>query len=448
MERYRLWNEKILVAYSCGPDSTVLLHALATVCDAMRLSLVAAHIDHGIRLPCEGEADRRHAEWFAERIGVPLRIVSIPHGHIAEEAKRSGRSVEETARDRRHTELHRLMQDVECSCVAFGHTADDDVETIIMRLFQGSGIGGLKGIPEKRGHIIRPLIRCTRKDILAYVEEASLSFRTDPTNSREEYLRNRVRISLIPAIRTVFPGYSTGIAAIGEKMRLIEDYLEQETTGRLAWKRTATGYVLPLENFLAAHGALRIHSLYRMFNATVRGGPRRLPFRFLRPLLDDSYIANRNVLLSGYGLVLEKKGDKLFWQTDIVDDEEKGYCILVKKDCTYSIGENGIVITRKVEAGEEGLLDDASLDMLAVLRSRRVGDVIKTKTGTISLKKLFIDWKVPKEARLRIPVLQTRNGIQAVFGKTYGYKDIFSEELNREQRTGGIMRFFVFDNGV
>ncbi|MCC6487496.1 MAG: tRNA lysidine(34) synthetase TilS [Candidatus Hydrogenedentes bacterium] len=216
--------DRILVAVSGGPDSVCLLHVLLELGYAVE----AAHLDHQTR---EGEsaADAEFTHALCEKLGVPLHKASRP---IAAEAEQSPLSFEEYARNARYAFLTATAETQGISIIATGHHADDQAETVLMRVLRGTSPGGLAGIPPVRSsgiaRIIRPLIGAYSRDILAYLREHGLPYRTDKSNADDCYLRNRVRNFLLPELTIVYnPRLPEGLARLAEVQRAENELLDE-----------------------------------------------------------------------------------------------------------------------------------------------------------------------------------------------------------------------------
>jgi tRNA(Ile)-lysidine synthase len=193
IERRALFKggERTIVAVSGGPDSLALLHAMARVAKELSLELHVAHFDHRLR---DGSAeDARFVEREAEKLGLPFHL-----GVADDTAKPKGRSPEEAARNRRHSYLHSLARELGASRIAFGHTLDDQAETVLINLFTGAGRRGLGGMPPRRWFVVRPLIDLRRSDTEAFCRALKLEPRRDPTNDAPEFLRNVIRHEVMP----------------------------------------------------------------------------------------------------------------------------------------------------------------------------------------------------------------------------------------------------------
>jgi tRNA(Ile)-lysidine synthase len=183
-------GETVLVALSGGCDSTALLHALRVLAPALRLRLHALHVDHGLRPESVAEADA--VQRAAARMDVAVEIARVA-------VERTG-SLEEAARRARYAALDACAGRVDADRIALGHTADDQAETVLMRMLEGAGVRGLAGIPAVRGRIIRPLIEVRRAPLAAWLREAGLTWIEDPSNRDLRFTRNRLRHAVLPGL--------------------------------------------------------------------------------------------------------------------------------------------------------------------------------------------------------------------------------------------------------
>jgi len=415
---------KLLIAFSGGPDSTALLHILKDLRFDFPLTLCCLYVDHGIRRGHEIEREIDFIVRTCRALSVELIIERIPPGELRAAARNSGQSLEHIARRKRYEFLYRCAEHAGCRYIALGHTANDHLETLIMRFFQGSDFSGLTGIPRRRGKIVRPIFFCTREEVLQYLGSREIDFRIDSTNQSEEYLRNKVRHRLIPVIREIFPGFRQSLFSLSEKMREVRSLVDEEAS-RLGWQEVAGGFRLDFEEFLRCHGVLRIHTLFKLHNRLISGEEKRVPYRFFSNLLSDDFLHGKRVILKGYGIRLLHKERYLFLERDIVCHYKKGYLILIEENREYRMEDFSLRFFRgkgEYVSGQIALPQQQVKEPL-VLRSRKPGDRLMLKGGSKSVKRLFSEWAVPDELRCRIPVLADRGGVLAVIGGTFGYKD-------------------------
>ena len=229
-------GDHVLVGVSGGPDSVALLHALVLLRSEFGLELTVCHVHHGLRP--EADRDAAFVEMLAARLGCASEVVrvQVPQG--------GGRSPEEAARLVRHAALARVARAVGARRIALGHTADDQAETVLMRVLQGAGPRGLAGIPVRRGRIVRPLLDVDRASVLAHLAAHDLEAVDDATNRDPKFLRNRVRHELLPllaaqvgshvpqALRRLARGSRETIEALDALMRCrVRDHLAATPVG-------------------------------------------------------------------------------------------------------------------------------------------------------------------------------------------------------------------------
>ena len=193
-------GETVLVAVSGGADSVALLHFLVGLAGAWRLRLHVLHVDHQLRPDSKADADFVRA--LGTRLGVPVDVATVTVDARG--------SLEAAARVARYAALESSAARLGADRIAVGHTADDQAETVLMRLLEGAGVRGLAGIPPVRGRIIRPLIDLHRAALETELERAALSWVEDPTNRDPKFLRNRIRHELLPLLAD---SYSPEIAS-------------------------------------------------------------------------------------------------------------------------------------------------------------------------------------------------------------------------------------------
>lgn len=209
-------GETVLVAVSGGADSVALLHLLSTLAPEWRLQLHVLHVDHQLR--AGSAADAEFVRALGVRLGVPVEVETVavePRG-----------SLEAAARAARYAALERCAARVGAERIALGHTADDQAETVLMRLVQGAGVRGLAGIPPVRGAIIRPLIELRRSALEAELARVGLAWVEDETNRDPKFLRNRIRHELLPLLSDSYnPEIATALVRLA--------FLARETVGAL-----------------------------------------------------------------------------------------------------------------------------------------------------------------------------------------------------------------------
>ena len=274
-------RSRVVVAVSGGADSVALLHLLAAIRAERRLALHVAHLDHALR--AASEADARFVRALAARLRFPVTIERRDVGAIC---AREGWSLEDGARRIRYHFLLEVARRESADAIALAHTADDQAETVLMRLVRGTGLMGLGAIPIKRQleevWVVRPLLEIRRLQILAYLERAHLTYREDSTNADGRFVRNRIRHELLPLLeRDYNPNIKGALTQLAEQSRWDYAYL-QEAAGR-QWKRLAKTkppreVVVAIAAFLRQPKALQ-RQLVRQTIQCVRGDLGQFEFR-------------------------------------------------------------------------------------------------------------------------------------------------------------------------
>lgn len=261
-----------VVGFSGGPDSLALLHLLHRLAPEWGLTLHAAHLNHRLR-GADSDADAAFAAATCQSWGVPLAQEAVD---VQAEAERCGLAVEEAARQVRYAFLGRVAAAVGAATVAVGHNADDQVETVLMHLVRGAGLGGLRGmIPSsdlsglRTGadealptgvRLVRPLLRAPRSLIEAYCAEHDLHPQFDRSNLDTTYFRNRLRLELIPYLEGFNPNLRAVVGRTAEVLAADHDFLRQERDR--AWEAVvrrsdAASVEFDLEGFRALHLSLQ-----------------------------------------------------------------------------------------------------------------------------------------------------------------------------------------------
>ncbi len=196
-------DDKVLVALSGGADSVALLRLLLKLGYACE----AAHCNFHLRGE-ESDRDEQFVRQLCDALQVPLHVV---HFDTEKEAEERHISIEMAARDLRYRWFEEVRQACGAGVIAVAHHQDDSVETVLLNLIRGTGINGLRGIQPKNGKIVRPLLCLTRKEIIDYLEGIGQSFVTDSTNLQDEYMRNKIRLNLLPLMEEINPSVKKSI---------------------------------------------------------------------------------------------------------------------------------------------------------------------------------------------------------------------------------------------
>lgn len=228
-------NPLLVVAVSGGPDSVALLHALVSLQKPLNLRLHVAHLNHDFRGE-EAEEDARFVAQMAKSLNLPA---TVERGDpLAYQREQGISSFEEAARQVRYHFLAKVMRANEAAAVALGHTADDQAETVLMHILRGSGLPGLTGMKEitpwrspidgTEATLLRPLLAVTKEETRLYCQREGIPFREDTANLSPRFTRNRLRLSLLPALKEYNPRISEALLRLARNATLEQDYLETE----------------------------------------------------------------------------------------------------------------------------------------------------------------------------------------------------------------------------
>jgi tRNA(Ile)-lysidine synthetase-like protein len=420
-----LIDSRFLIALSGGPDSVALILAMAEVVGPTRLS--ACWVNHGLRPEEELDRERIFVEELCGRLAVPLKAALIPRGRIAEEAVRDG-GVEAAARRFRYAALEDARLATDSDLILTAHTADDWMETMLMRFFSGSGTAGLRGIPERLPTMARPFLGICKDEILLYLKARGQGYSVDSTNLGFDFMRNRIRRDLVPQVLDVFPSAAAALRTLAVKVAQDDDALE-------SWVDTLfDSHRLPAPAFFAAPLAVRIRALYRLCHCSdsrsdLEGVPaaRRIPWAFMAKAAASNPAAG--VLGQGAGLKIQvSDGCICAYRVQAakplpVGALTSGFSIEVRSPGRFRIGTG---MECRLYSGQDpaGLRLDA-FEWPLVIRSRRPGDMIRLGSGSRQLDRLLSDLRIPASLRDAVPLVEDRVGLVAVLGSKAGSRDIY-----------------------
>jgi tRNA(Ile)-lysidine synthase len=415
LRRYAMLTggETVVVGVSGGADSVALLVSLLSLARAWRLDLHVLHVDHGLRP--DSAADAEFVERLAVRLGVPVDVARV----------RVGRgSVEAAARAARHAALEAAADRVGATRIALGHTADDQAETVLMRVIEGTGVRGLAGIPAVRGRIIRPLIEARHRDAVTTLEAAGLPWVEDASNADPKFFRNRVRHELLPLLGSAFdPEIVPRLAAVARAARQSVETLEQVGARELA--RLADRGEEELTLSRAALGDLPVAIAAEVLRAAAAGLGSRAPLRAwghrgLRRVLAP--MPPRRPFRLG-GVVVEVSGDRVRVAAAPAPALSARLLDVPGRVELPEIGRalEAHVITAAAyplpRHAERAVFDADRLPSRLLVRSRRRGDRLSAfGGGERRLKSLLIDAKIPRWERGRVPVVEADGEIVWVAG--------------------------------
>ncbi len=411
-------GEKVGVAVSGGVDSVVLLDLLGQLSGELKLSLVVLHLEHGIR----GEESRRD-EAFVQRLaqerGLLFHSERVDTPSFAREEKLS---LEEAARELRYRFFEAAHRQLGLERIALGHTADDQVETVLMAFLRGGGLRGLKGIPPVRGPYIRPLLRLWREEIEAYARRRGLRWVMDSSNLETAFLRNRVRQELIPFLEAFNPRIKGRLLEMAEVLREEDEALEAVAAEALEGMvhRERKRLRLSLEELLRLPRGVRSRLLGRLVSEISR---RPLSYRHHQALGEVMEGKARAAELPS-GIRASREGPFLFVGPEEAPPEVEER--LLEVPGVTRLEELDVEIEAEVYHGEPpqgpspevALLEYDKLKFPLRVRGMKEGNrfVPSGMMGTKKLQDFFTDEKVPRSRRRSIPLVLSGEEICWVVG--------------------------------
>lgn len=404
-------GEKVVVAVSGGADSVALLDILASMKE-YRLCLVVAHLNHRLR-GAESDGDEAFVRDLAARYGIPCEVAGEDVLALSRARKLS---LEEAGRLARYRFFDSLAEKYAASAIALAHHADDQAETVLMRLLRGAGGGGLAGMAPKSGHYVRPLLHVCRSAIERHLAARGLSFRTDSSNRDTAFLRNRIRHELLPLLTSYNPSISGRLADTGEILASDEAFLAQIAEERFASLASMKGeeLSLPLEGLVGEPRALVLRILRRAILG-VKGDLRALAYRHIAAVERLLSTPKAHAALSLPGGVVARKSYGAVRFTASAMESFAPYDVMIEGPGTYPLPGGYELAVEPALPPSEWSRDEklvAFIDRHAApfpwtVRTFRPGDRIRPLGvgGTKKVKDLFIDRKVPLDERRRIPLL-------------------------------------------
>ena len=380
-------GEEVVCAVSGGADSVALLFALYLLKEKLQIRLSAAHFNHHLR-GAESDQDQAFVEEFCSRYDIPLY-----KGGAAVETGPKG--LEAAARDARYGYLKTLP-----GKIATAHTADDNAETVLMHLIRGTGLKGLGGIAPKSGKLIRPMLTVTRQEVMAFLQEWNLPHVEDQSNHTDQFLRNRLRHHVMPLLNRENPRLAENVSAMAMQLRQEEHYLSRqvELTDRVSVLREMDPALRnrALESFLRQQGVKE---------------PQREQIQLLKCLVFSNNPSARGAFPGG--ITIGREYDRLIRLPQEEAPETAELALGSQKLPQWKM-EIHVSQAQSLEQGKT--VFTVQPEGKIVVRSRLPGDRIRLPGGSKTLKKLFIDEKIPAWERPFLPVLADEKGVLAVVG--------------------------------
>ena len=420
---------KFAVAFSGGSDSLALLIALSDLLDPTRI--VPLYVNHGLRRASELQEELALNRKNCKSLALTLTVLTLPEGSVAESSRQRGSGIEDAARLARYGRLEEACVALGCTYLATAHNADDQMETILKRVFQGSSISSLEGIVSHlKGFstpttIIRPTLSLTHTQLQAYVVAKGFSWSEDSTNQMECYERNAMRKHLSPAILSLYPQAYAGVTRLTSRAKEVSQLLESQTEKALQKVVLSKDAGISLDDFLELEQAIRDTVLLSMFSYIAEGRKTQISYakvQQIRRELEVSTASSRWSIRSAKTVATLYGG----WFSLQVEAIPFNFCLPIDTigDQEKIDLESGAVFSIHRESEDPLLLRIAEGSLVhPILRSPMEGDRIELEGKTVLLSKLFSEWKIFPALQKQIPVLEDVKGIVAVFGRFLGGKD-------------------------
>lgn len=427
-------NENIVIGVSGGPDSMALLYVLLQIRDIIPFNIHVAHVNHGVRGE-DARKDQLFVENTANKLNLPFHTIDV---NMIQHGKDKGISAEEAGRELRYGFFREILQNEGGGKIAVAHNLNDQAETLLMRFMRGTGIDGLKGMDFIYGDIIRPILGIDRKEIEDFIEINNIGTVLDKTNLEPIYTRNKVRLELIPYIQENFnPNILNTLWRMSRISALDSDFLEdysQKILNKLVKNHDKNSIILNGESFLQIHKSIQqriIRNAILEINGSLQGISEAQTAAVLNLFLlletgKEVHISNNLIAKVSYGdLIIQKWINNVevdyFYSLNIPGKtilNNLGYEFNIK---VYDISKDFIMTKSK----NVRYFDYEALKGSISLRNRKNGDRFTPfgMKGTKKLKDYFIDEKIHKDLRNKIPLIIDDENILWVVG--YRTNDLY-----------------------
>ena len=414
-------GDVVVAGVSGGSDSMALLFALWDLREFYPgTDVVVSHVNHGLR-GAESDEDVEFVREAARQLGFSFECARVDTEAFR---KKRGLSLEDAARELRYGFFNEILAKRSAQRIATAHTLNDQAETVIMRLIRGSGSQGLAGIRPSVGNIIRPLINVTKVEAREYLRSKGVSWREDSTNSSDEFLRNRIRNELVPLLRSYNPAVEQVLSRVAAVCAAEADFISAEGERRFGEiARVAGGGVLgDTEKLLAEPPAIRF-SVMRKSILAVKGDLNSVSAKHLFSIDEVVRSGESSAEVDLPGGVVFHAGHGVFFFTREENFREFPPTE-IKSHGTHRVSpdlEVTVELTDDVSlwgAADVGYFPPEKVGFPITLRSFSEGDrfVPLGMRGAKKLKDFFIDEKIPRFLRKKVPVFETPNGIIWVGG--------------------------------
>lgn len=418
-------GDKVIIAFSGGIDSTALIYLLNSLKNKLKIKLFAAHLNHKLRGK-DADLDAAFARRTAKKLKIPFVLEEFD---VLSFAKQNRLNLEDAARRARYEFLERSAAKVGAGVIAVAHTADDNIETFLMRLVRGTGMKGLMGIPPVRGKIIRPMIALLRSEIEEYLKSKKITPRIDRSNYETKYLRNRIRRNLIPALESYNSNIKElllqTIAEANSIQGFVELEAEKDLKGMTMFK--SGGEIrIDIKKLLNIDSALRGEVLRQAIEAVKRDLV-DISFVHIEDILGQLYKKRAQLDLPGVHAYITKgalsisrsKAEKIthhpfMHKLEIPGEVREDGSFVIEADILPSISASEL----RAKDPYRAYLDYDKIGKPLMVRNRMPGDRFSPLglKGSKKLQDIFVDEKTDIDMRESIPVIDDGKKIVWVVG--------------------------------
>jgi tRNA(Ile)-lysidine synthase len=417
-------GDRVLVALSGGPDSMALLFLLNVLKDRFEFEIAAAHLDHAIRKASAREREfcritcrKLKSKFYSKRVDISAL------------ARRKRLSLEEAGREARYAYFESLAGKYGYTKIATGHTLDDTVETVLLNIARGCGLEGLAGIPCMRGKIIRPLLNLEKRELLEWLNDQKIKFVRDQSNRSLAYVRNRIRLKMLPELEKINPAARRNIARLSEIVSEELEYLSNQTVSAYMNSLIESGkgkIVLDLGKLDHYHKSLKkkvLNEAFKIISGEMSNLSSQTISRALSIIEGDS---GKKAPLGGNVIIENSQGRIVIMKTPPRPIRTK---LRIPGRTELAIRQSYIE-ARIIERNDIDQYDPRNQNVFLDLekmrditvRFWRKGDKIKPlgMNGHRRLSDIFIDRKIPEYERERIPLVVSGSDIAWIAGIIIG----------------------------
>ena len=415
-------NDIIVVGFSGGPDSVFLVEMLKKLKNFINFKIYLVHINHLLRGE-DADSDENFSFEYAKKNNLEIFIKRIP---VKEIAKEIGKTLEEVGREERYKFFSEIYEKVRATKIATAHNKDDQIETFLFRLIRGTSLQGLEGIKIKNNNVIRPISEIYKKDILEYLNKNEIQYKIDKTNFENEFTRNSIRLDLIPFIEERY-----NIKFKDKIFSLIEEIRENNQNNSLNlndYTDSENRIILEKTKFLSNFDKKNLLSLFlnkknievnrnkidEISSLIKSNGTKKID-------LDKSY----RIVKDYTYLYIEDKKENCVINNNVIQVKIPSEQIFDNFKITVSTVENLDIPKQK----NQYLLDAIYNDIIEV-RYRKEGDrIFLGEKHSKKIKEIFIDQKIPKDIRDRLPIFLYNNTIFWI----YNVKKAYIPKINKNE---------------